>query len=146
MHQVRPSPCASCPYRLDVPPGVWDQSEYEKLRKFDPPATAPDGRPWREGFEPNMSYDEAIFFCHQQDETLCAGWVGCHGPENLLGVIIGVVNGRIDPAIYNYETNVPLHESGHAAARHGIANVDAAAQEVIDKITHKRDVTRTKGS
>lgn len=28
----RKTPCASCPYRKDVPSGVWEASEYEKLR------------------------------------------------------------------------------------------------------------------
>lgn len=137
--QVRPSPCASCPYRRDVPPGVWAPEEYEKLRTFDPPATAPDGRPWREGYEPTMNDNPAIFLCHQQDGHLCAGWVACHGSDNLMGVLIGVIEGRIDPAIYDYETDVPLHESGHEAARHGIANVNPEAQKVINKINRKRE-------
>lgn len=141
--QVRPSPCASCPYRRDVPPGVWDAEEYEKLLKFDPPATAPDGRPWRPGFEPNMSQDEAIFLCHQQDGHLCAGWVGCHGPHQLMGVLIGVIDGRIDPAVYDYETDVQLFDSGHDAAEHGLSGIDnvtAAAQAIIDKIIRKREI------
>lgn len=87
-----------------------------------------------------MNDNEAIFLCHQQDDNLCAGWVACHGPRNLMGVLVGVIGGRIDPAIYDYETSVPLYESGHEAARHGIANVNPDAQQVIDKITRKREV------
>ncbi|MEV6909068.1 DUF6283 family protein [Amycolatopsis sp. NPDC051071] len=29
------APCRSCPYRRDVPSGVWDISEYEKLARYD---------------------------------------------------------------------------------------------------------------
>ena len=39
---VRPpakSPCGSCPYRQDVPSGVWAASEYEKLPAYDAPET-----------------------------------------------------------------------------------------------------------
>nr|WP_280343300.1 DUF6283 family protein [Nocardia neocaledoniensis] len=32
-----PRPCVSCPYRRDVPSGVWDFGEYEKLRGYVPP-------------------------------------------------------------------------------------------------------------
>ena len=30
--EVRSQPCSSCPYRKDVPSGVWAHHEYEKLR------------------------------------------------------------------------------------------------------------------
>ena len=32
---VAQSPCTSCPYRRDAPAGVWDKSDYEKLRGRD---------------------------------------------------------------------------------------------------------------
>lgn len=138
----RPRPCASCPYRRDVPSGVWDSSEYEKLLKYDPPETAPDGRPWRPGFEPSMSNDVSVFYCHQQDGYLCSGWVGCHDPHNLPGVMIGVINGRIDPSIYEYETDVPLFGSGLEAAEHGMKRIDEPgpdARAVMAKIKRKRE-------
>lgn len=36
--QVRgpaPQPCASCPYRRDVPSGIWAAEEYAKLPAYD---------------------------------------------------------------------------------------------------------------
>ena len=33
--RVRPKPCASCPYRCDVPSGVWHPDEYAKLEVYD---------------------------------------------------------------------------------------------------------------
>lgn len=32
---VRTEPCSSCPYRRDVPSGVWHREEYEKLLQYD---------------------------------------------------------------------------------------------------------------
>jgi hypothetical protein len=28
-------PCASCPYRKDVPSGLWDKAEYDKILPYD---------------------------------------------------------------------------------------------------------------
>lgn len=33
--KAAPKPCASCPYRRDVPEGVWHPEEYSKLRAYD---------------------------------------------------------------------------------------------------------------
>jgi hypothetical protein len=30
-----PKPCESCPYRKDVPSGVWSEGEYRKLPQYD---------------------------------------------------------------------------------------------------------------
>ncbi|MFD7961193.1 DUF6283 family protein [Streptomyces zaomyceticus] len=32
-----PRPCASCPYRRDVPSGVWSRGDYVKLPLYDGP-------------------------------------------------------------------------------------------------------------
>jgi hypothetical protein len=29
------SPCSSCPYKRDTPPGIWAEHEYEKLPAYD---------------------------------------------------------------------------------------------------------------
>ncbi|WP_354574206.1 DUF6283 family protein [Frigoribacterium sp. UYMn621] len=31
----RKSPCASCPFRVNVPSGIWGPEEYEKLPRYD---------------------------------------------------------------------------------------------------------------
>jgi hypothetical protein len=66
------NPCGSCPYRRDVPSGIWDASEYAKLPGYD--AGWPDEQP------------TAAFFCHQQDDELCSGWVGCHNMVESFGL------------------------------------------------------------
>jgi Family of unknown function (DUF6283) len=105
----RPNPCPSCPYRRDVPSGVWDASEYDKLTTYD-----------GEIHEQVINGATAAFGCHQADGSLCAGWVGHRErPSDLLAVRLGVLNGSMDPEVYDYRTRVPLFESGAQAALHG---------------------------
>lgn len=124
------APCGSCPYRTDVPSGVWHPSEYEKLPKFDQPtALQPMG----------------VFMCHQVDGRICAGWAGCRDMTHSLGVRIAVVDGTLDPdqadALNVYTTPVPLFASGQEAAEHGLADVDnpsPAARRAAGKILARR--------
>lgn len=128
-----PRPCASCPYRVDVPAGVWHDSEYAKLREYD---------------ADTASQPTALFLCHQRAETdpsrrLCAGWVGCHG-EELLAVRMAVLVGEIVDddvaATLDYTSPVPLFSSGADAADHGVsAEPGPEARAVQAKISRVRD-------
>lgn len=119
-----PRPCSSCPYRRDVPSGIWDASEYEKLRAFDlDTAYQPRG----------------LFQCHQADpgsgqERICAGWAGCHGPE-LMGLRWALVLGRISDETYaaavTYTSPVPLFASGNEAADHGLAGLERPSPAAV---------------
>lgn len=136
-----PRPCASCPYRKDVPSGIWAASEYEKLPRYDADA------------EPIQALN--LFLCHQNDRTddaarLCAGWVATHGGDNLLAVRLAVAHGTITVDTYNavcdYRTGIPVFESGAAAAAHGIRDIDdpdSAATRAITKITRRRTDLKT---
>lgn len=129
-----PRPCDSCPYRCDVPSGVWAAEEYEKLRRYDADTA----------LQPI-----ALFQCHQTDadsrhRRLCAGWVGCHG-EELLALRISLFDGTITPELFrsaiDYVSPVPLFPTGAAAANHGQAAVDdvsPAARTAIRKIRRRR--------
>jgi len=127
-----PKPCASCPYRRDVPSGIWQPEEYAKLPAFDADTALQP---------PNL------FLCHQTDAEdprarLCAGWVGCHGDE-LLALRLAVVQGRVDGSVFDYETDVPLHPSGAAAAAHGLAEVGSPSPAAVAagvKIARKRGI------
>ncbi len=79
-HNIAMKPCQSCPYRKDVPKGIWDQSEYDKLPRYDLP-----------------TYDQphGVFLCHQQNGCLCRGWLDCHG-EGLLAIRLASAIGNID--------------------------------------------------
>jgi hypothetical protein len=139
-----PRPCASCPYREDVPSGVWDEKEYAKLPAFDGPTYAQPG---------------ALFLCHQHDRDderarVCAGWAGCHDMGESLGLRIAAVSGEITPetaeAILDYVSPVPLFASGAEAAAHGMREVldpGSAARRAIRKIDRVRtDLTEPKGN
>jgi len=129
----RTRPCTTCPYRRDVPSGIWDASEYAKLPGYD-------------GDIPEQAAAGAfsVFLCHQKDGHLCAGWAGCHDMENNLAVRMNA--DRIDlPAVLEYDCPVPLFSSGAEAAEHGqreIPELGVDARRKIDTLTRLRGVTR----
>lgn len=127
-------PCPSCPYRRDVPSGVWTDAEYDKLPGYD------ESTP----FQPVR-----VFMCHQQNGRLCAGWVGCHDVDHLLSLRIAVADGSLTvddmQATADYVCPVELWGSGAEAAEHGKADVgwpDREAREVIAKVTRRQAKTK----
>ncbi|MFD5624181.1 DUF6283 family protein [Streptomyces yangpuensis] len=130
-----PRPCESCPYRRDVPAGIWAGNEYEKLRRYDADTPAQPPR---------------VFQCHQTDadndsRRVCAGWAGCHDGDSLLALRLAVLQGRVDSATYravvDYTSPVPLFSSGGEAADHGLTHLDTPADDarhMIDKISRTR--------
>ncbi|WP_310404595.1 DUF6283 family protein [Nocardia kruczakiae] len=129
-----PRPCSSCPYRRDVPSGVWHADEYNKLREYD--KEMPD-------------QPVALFQCRQTDadsdlRRLCAGWAACHG-DNLLALRLALVENRISPAVFEatigYRSPTPLFDTGTAAADHGQRDIDnpsTAAVHTMAKISPRR--------
>ncbi|QDP55246.1 MAG: hypothetical protein Tp170SUR191951_84 [Prokaryotic dsDNA virus sp.] len=120
----RPSaaPCGSCPYRVDVPSGIWAREEYEKLTLYD-------GETWEQS--------PALFYCHQNDGHLCAGWAGCHDTDELLALRLN----RVSHETFEYVSPVPLFGSGAEAASHGMAAIDCPdrhAVKMIDKLAARR--------
>ena len=125
------APCGTCPYRKDVPPGIWHPSEYAKLPLYD-----------GDTGEQIMKGGYSLFFCHQRDGQLCAGWVGCHDTRHLAALRFNPVA----PETYDYQSPVPLFASGAEAAAHGLAGVKApgpAAQRSIMKLLRKVGVERS---
>ena len=123
-------PCGTCPYRCDVPSGVWHPSEYAKLPPYDLPTA-----------EQPLS----VFMCHQQDGRVCAGWAGCHDMTNTLAVRVGAATGNLTAdtvdALLDYTTPTPLFASGTEAAEHGLAEVDdpgPGAGKAIAGLVRKR--------
>ena len=120
-------PCASCPYRMDVPSGIWSQEEYDKLPAYD-----------GEIVDQAMAGAFGIFMCHQKNGYLCAGWVAAHGAENLLAMRIRASD--VHPYVWDYQTDVPVWSSGSAALRHGIKDLHdpgKKAQRLMDKLLEK---------
>ena len=129
LHPPARNPCGSCPYRRDVPSGVWNADEYRKLPGFD-----------GETFEQSPT----VFACHQQDGRLCAGWVAVNDMTRSLGLRMAVLNGMIHEedvdTIVDYATDVPLFASGAEACEHGLRGIeqpDRAARRTIDKLVRK---------
>jgi hypothetical protein len=124
-----PAPCGSCPYRRDVPSGVWDEAEYAKLPEYDGST----------GEQP-----PTIFLCHQQDGCLCAGWTATHDMDENLGLRLALSTGTISEKTYDaaldYETRVAVFASGAEAAEHGRKEIEAPssrAVRAIDKLSRK---------
>ena len=99
------APCKSCPYRKDVPSGLWHSDEYDKLPEYDGSIA-----------EQAMNGATSVFMCHQQDGRLCAGWVATHKSE-LLALRIRASD--IDASVWDYESPVPVFSSGKDASDHG---------------------------
>ncbi len=115
---MRPRPCTSCPYRRDVPSGIWDPEEYAKLPGYD--GDVPDQA---------AAGAFALFHCHQRDGNLCAGWAGCHDMTNSLAVRMNAE--RLGPGVYDYVSPVPLFASGAEAAEHGLRDVTEPSTSAV---------------
>ncbi|MFD9551707.1 DUF6283 family protein [Nocardia salmonicida] len=130
-----PRPCVSCPYRRNVPSGVWDFAEYEKLRAYDGDLSVQAPQ---------------LFQCHQADadsigRRVCAGWVGCHGGRKLLALRLALIQERISGQTFEvaavYESAAPLFASGTEAADQGQREIDKPrmdAQHAIRKVARIR--------
>ena len=127
-HGVAKAPCKSCPYRQDVPSGVWHAEEYDKLPLYD-----------GEIVEQVMKGGTALFICHQDDGCLCAGWLATHGTDNL--VALRLHGGLVTEDVWTYESPVPVFSSGAEAAAHGKAEIEEPgekAQRTITRLVRKR--------
>lgn len=86
----------------------------------------------------------AAFFCHQQDDRLCSGWVGCHDMDNSLGLRFALAAGAITEDQFiealDYQCSIPLFASGQEARDHGMAKLENPgddAKRVAAKLTRK---------
>lgn len=109
------TPCGSCPYRRDVPSGIWDRSEYEKLPGYD-------GETWEQSF--------GLFMCHQKDGCLCGGWLLTHDRNHLMALRLNPV----DPSVWDYASEVEVFNSGQEAHDHGVRDLDRPGPDAQRKI------------
>lgn len=135
-------PCKTCPYRTDVPPGVWSANDYAKLPPYDQPTPLQPG---------------GVFLCHlhalNTTPRVCAGWVACHDMDHNLSVRLALASkdmtGDVAEAIYDYQTTVPVFTSGREAADHGMSAIDnppPAAEAAWTKILRARPDATTPGT
>ncbi len=116
-------PCGTCPYRIGVPAGIWHPDEYAKLPDYD-------GETWQQT-------RTRLFLCHKNSGDLCAGWLACHGPSQLLAVRLHPV----DPSVFDYVSPVPVFKSGRDACAHGMSGVarpsDRAKRAIVGIERHR---------
>jgi hypothetical protein len=110
-------PCGTCPYRRDVPAGIWAAEEYAKLPAYD-----------RE----TWAQPPGLFMCHQQDGCLCGGWLAAHDRDHLLALRLAAP--QLDPGVWDYQPGVPVFGSGAEAAAHGLAGIENPTPEARRKI------------
>lgn len=129
---VRKQPCSSCPYRRDVPSGVWAEKTYDLLIPYDNVTGEQPPNP---------------FGCHSTPEHFCHGWAVVHmnrGSEyELLSLRIAAFSGGERVEIP--EAAVPLFSSGTEAAEHGkrdIMNPSDEAKAVVEKLQGKYERLR----
>jgi hypothetical protein len=129
----REKPCPTCPYLKSTPPGVWHPDEYKKLEKYD-------YDPW-EGKSPELS----IFHCHYttrgiDKNTICQGWLDCHGADELISMRIARLSGKI-PDDFRWEpSGADVYKSGKEAAIKGlmgVKNPSEKAKKLINKLEIK---------
>lgn len=128
MSKVRSIPCTACPYRRDVPSGVWAAEEYDKLPPYDRPT----------GEQP-----VAGFSCHVTPDHYCHGWALVHTNRghdfDLLSLRFAAFKGEDVDLPDNV---VPLFGSGTEAAEHGrrdIAKPSAEALATMLRLHDKHD-------
>lgn len=112
--RIRAQPCEFCPYRRDVPSGVWSATDYEKLPPYD---------------EPTGNQPLASFACHATPAFDCHGWAVVHsnrGPEHELLAL------RLQGSPDVPEPAVPLFDSGAGAAAHGMRDIEAPGDHAVD--------------
>jgi hypothetical protein len=127
---LNPTPCSSCPYRKDCPPGIWAKEEYQKLREFD-------------GFPGRV----ATFLCHQSSATgiltLCRGWLSVH--RDGIAVRVLLAKGEVTESQVYAEPKVELYASGNEAAdagERGIRQPGERAKRMAARLLEKKAAKR----
>jgi hypothetical protein len=121
------TPCKSCPYRKDVPSGIWHIGEYQKLPVYD-----------GETFEQVLKGATGIFMCHSEPGKICAGWLGCHDKRHLLALRFKADS--LAEEVWTYVSPVPLFASGAEAAEHGMKDFvkpKLKARRMVDRLREK---------
>jgi hypothetical protein len=115
--KVAAEPCSTCPYRKDTPPGIWHQSEYEKLRAFD------------------TNESIAAFLCHQStatgEPTACRGWLTVH--RESVSVRLAMMHGKVTREQVYASTKTPMYATGEKAADAGCSGLKRPSADAVRK-------------
>jgi hypothetical protein len=127
-----PVPCTTCPYRCDVPSGVWAEEEYQKLPAYD---------------RPTWEQPAALFMCHQKNNGLCTGWLQSHAnrPHDVDLLALRMNYRKLDvkqvSGVALSKPIVALFRSGAAAMRHGLKAISRPgrkAKQAMQRLVAKR--------
>jgi hypothetical protein len=126
--KCRTQPCETCPYRRDVPSGIWAAHEYAKLPHYD---------------KPTSMQPPEIFHCHTSPQFVCTGWAQCHIVNNprgheLIALRLAIAFGH--ELVIPY-TDIPFFKSGAEAAAHGMRDIEAPglrARRAVQKVKAMR--------
>lgn len=122
MKGIMPTPCVACPYKKDVPSGVWAEEEYDKLPLYDAETPA-------QPFEP--------FACHAAPDHYCHGWAVCHSNR---GRPFELISLRLAGVTDIPDAGVPLFSSGQEASDHGKRNIERPGEDA--RLTQERLLKR----
>jgi hypothetical protein len=114
--EIRSNPCLACPYRKDVPSGIWAQHEYDKLREYD---------------EPTMDQPMSAFSCHATPERICNGWAVVHNNRGHEYELIAL---RVIGVTEEATSDVALYASGNEAADYGERDIEDPSEEAKDHV------------
>lgn len=127
MTTVRTQPCTFCPYRADVPSGIWSTGDYAKLPPYDA-----------------LTHEQpvATFQCHATPEFYCHGWAVVHSNRGHQFELLAlrIWHAEIPKAA------VALFASGTEAAAHGLRNLKQPARkarQAMDTLTARYPRLRT---
>lgn len=126
--QCRKQPCSTCPYRQDVPSGLWAADEYRKLPEYD-----------------NATGEQPIqaFFCHTAPDFLCTGWAACHSRRDRSQDLLALrfITSMTQQRVVIPKVTIPLFASGEEAALHGLRDINRpkkSARDAVEKIEKMR--------
>ena len=127
---IRSAPCSACPYRKDVPSGVWQYHEYQKLREYD---------------EPTFAQPFAWFACHATPDHACNGWAVVHSNRGHEFDLVALrIRGIYPDQIPDAATE--MFASGNEAADHGQADIEDPTEDAVavqERLLKKYDRLRT---
>lgn len=133
LNQIRIGSCSSCPYRRDVPSGVWAAHEYDKLIEYDRPTAE---QPW------------APFMCHATPDHYCHGWAACHSNRGAGYELLALRMAEAREVVSQPALPAPdprLFSSGVEAAEHGkrdIKHPSPAARRAVARLVRKYERLR----
>jgi len=125
MDKVRKEPCETCPYRTDVPSGIWAHQTYEMLRPYD---------------EPTGEQPFAVFGCHCNPEQYCHGWAVVHNSRGHQFELLAMRIHGLGPGDVP-QSDVIFFGSGNEAADHGqadLAHPSDEARAAVDKLMKRK--------